>query len=75
MTCPAESLPTEETEMKPLRFALLLSLPLALLACSPPSALAQSSVQKPFDQIKSLAGAWEGTLTTFPAAGETVVVA
>jgi hypothetical protein len=54
--------------MKTLRFALLLSLPLALLACSPPSALAQSPTQKPCDPTKSLAGTWENTLTTFPAA-------
>ena len=31
-------------------------------------AFAQSAAQKSFDQIKSLAGTWEGTLTTFPAA-------
>ena len=43
--------------MKPLRFALLLSLPLALLACSPPSALAQSAGQKHFHQIESMAAA------------------
>ncbi|HEX3844955.1 MAG TPA: hypothetical protein VHV80_11370 [Steroidobacteraceae bacterium] len=54
--------------MKFLRFALPLCVPLALLACSPPSALAQSPAQKPCDPIKSLAGTWEDTLTTFPAA-------
>jgi hypothetical protein len=53
--------------MNPLRFVLPLALPLVLLACSPP-ALAQSPARNSFDQIKSLAGTWEGTLTTFPAA-------
>jgi hypothetical protein len=52
--------------MKPLRFALPLALPLVLLACSPP-VMAQSPAQKSFEQIKSLAGTWEGTLTTVPA--------
>jgi|SRR5215469_2787597 len=57
--------------MNPLRFALPLALPLVLLACSPP-VLAQSPApaQKSFAQIKSLAGTWEGTLTTFPASAE-----
>jgi hypothetical protein len=58
--------------MKAFRFALLLALPLGLLACSPPvlaqQAAAQSPAQKSFAEIKSLAGAWTGTLTTFPAA-------
>jgi hypothetical protein len=54
--------------MNALRFALPIALPLVLLACSPPvSAQAQSPAQKSFQQIKSLAGTWEGTLTTFPA--------
>jgi hypothetical protein len=59
--------------MKRLRFALLLALPLSLLACSLPTARAQSPApqspaQSSFDRIKSLAGTWEGTLTTDPAA-------
>lgn len=41
--------------------SLRLTLPLALLAIST-MALAQSSSQKAFDQMKSLAGTWEGTL-------------
>ena len=63
--------------MKTLRFALSLAVPIVLLSCSPPGALAQSAMTQPaaapspattsFDQIKSLAGTWEGTLTTFPA--------
>ena len=53
--------------MKALRFALPLALPLLLLSCSPP-AVAQSPAQKSFDQIKSLAGTWEGTLATVPPA-------
>ena len=48
------------------RFLLPLALPLALLACSP-HARAESPAQKSFAEIKSLAGTWEGTLTTFPA--------
>ena len=46
--------------MKSLRFMLLLAVPLALLACSPPCALAQSPAQTSFGQIKSF--------TTGPAA-------
>jgi hypothetical protein len=54
--------------MKPaVRILLPLALPLLLLACSPP-ARAQTPAQKSFAQIKSLAGTWEGTLTTFPIA-------
>lgn len=57
--------------MKALRVALVLSLPLVLLACSVPvlaqSPAPQAAAQKSFDEIKSLAGTWEGTLTTFPA--------
>lgn len=54
--------------MKDLRLALpALALPLILLACAPP-AVAQTAAQKSFAEIKSLAGTWEGTLTTFPAA-------
>lgn len=41
--------------------SLRLTLPLVLLAIST-MALAQSSSQKAFDQMKSLAGTWEGTL-------------
>lgn len=52
--------------MKPVRLLLPLALPLLLLACSPPAG-AQSPAQKSFAEIKSLAGTWEGTLTTFPA--------
>lgn len=52
---------------KPLRFALPLAVPLVLLSCSPPAALAQTAALTSFAQIKSLAGTWEGTLTTFPA--------
>jgi hypothetical protein len=54
--------------MNALRFALPVALPLVLLACSPPVlAQAQTPAQRSFQQIKSLAGTWEGTLTTFPA--------
>lgn len=49
--------------MKTLRIAL----PLILLSFST-LALGQTPAQKSFDQIKSLAGTWAGTLTTFPAA-------
>lgn len=59
--------------MKAFRFSLLLALPLTLLACSLPTARAQSPAplsraQSSFDHIKSLAGKWEGTVTTVPAA-------
>jgi hypothetical protein len=50
-----------------LRFALPLAVPVILFSCSPPAALAQSPTQESFGEIKSLAGTWEGTLTTFPA--------
>jgi hypothetical protein len=57
------------------RFALPFVLPLALLACSPVLAdsaatppQGQSPAQKSFADIKSLAGTWQGTLTTFPVA-------
>ena len=40
--------------MKSLRFMLLLALPLALLACSPPCALARSAAHTAFGQIESL---------------------
>ena len=53
--------------MKSLRLMLLLALPLVLLACSCPCAMAQSAAQASFGQIKSLAGTWEGSLTTVPA--------
>ena len=61
--------------MKLLRFALPIALPFVLLACSPPvmaqaAAPAQTPARESFDQIKSLAGTWEGTLTTFPAAAQ-----
>jgi len=42
-------------------------LSLILLSCST-LAFGQSPAQKSFDQIKSLAGTWEGTVTTSPAA-------
>ncbi|MGH9738578.1 MAG: hypothetical protein ACRD4X_08310 [Candidatus Acidiferrales bacterium] len=47
--------------MKPVRFAL----PLVLLAFSS-LALAQSPADRSFDQLKSLAGTWRGTVTSFP---------
>lgn len=43
--------------MKSLRFMLLLALPLALLACSPPCALAQSAAQTAFGQITPIPAA------------------
>ena len=46
--------------------SLRIALPLALLSFST-LAFGQSA-QASFDQIKSLAGTWEGTLTTVPAA-------
>lgn len=57
--------------MKTLRFALPVAVPLVLLSCSPPAAVAESPpspAQRSFAQIKSLAGTWEGTLTTSPVA-------
>lgn len=55
--------------MKTLRFAISIAVPFVLLACSPPVlARSPSPAQKSFDQIRSLAGKWQGTLTTFPAA-------
>jgi hypothetical protein len=49
--------------MKTLRIAL----PLALLSFST-LAFGHSPARQSFDQIKSLAGTWDGTLTTVPAA-------
>lgn len=50
--------------MKTVRFTLSVVVLLSLSTV----ASAQSAAQKSFDQIKSLAGTWEGTLTTVPAA-------
>ena len=47
--------------MKSLRFAL----PIIFLAF-PASSLAQPPTERSFDQLKSLAGTWEGTTTTIP---------
>ncbi len=44
-----------------------IALSLVLLSFSA-LAFAQSAAEKSFDRIKSLAGTWEGTLTTFPPA-------
>ncbi len=57
--------------MNPLRLALpllLLASSWPVLADSPAASQAQSPAQKSFADIKSLAGKWEGTLTTFPVA-------
>ena len=35
-----------------------------------PVALAQSDAQKSFDKLKTLAGSWEGRVTTVPQAAE-----
>jgi hypothetical protein len=53
--------------MKTPRIALSLVL-LALSSLVFGQAFAQAAAEKSFDQIKSLAGTWEGTLTTVPAA-------
>jgi hypothetical protein len=51
--------------MKPLRFIL----PLVLMSlCA--LALAQSDPQKSFGKLKTLAGSWEGTVTTLPQQAE-----
>ena len=47
--------------MKPLRFALPLLLTLLTLP-----AFAQSDAQKSFDQLKTLAGTWQGPVTATP---------
>lgn len=47
--------------------SLQIALPLALLSLST-LAFGQSGADKSFDRIKSLAGTWEGALTTVPAA-------
>jgi hypothetical protein len=47
--------------------SLKIALPLVLLSFST-LAFGQAAAQKSFDQIKSLAGTWEGTLTTVPTA-------
>ena len=46
-----------------------IALSLALLSLST-LAFGQSAAQKSFGRIKSLAGTWEGTLTTLPAAAQ-----
>lgn len=46
--------------------ALLLSFSTLAFAHTPPLAAAPTPAQKSFDLMKSLAGSWEGTLTTFP---------
>ncbi|MGA7218673.1 MAG: hypothetical protein WBX38_10185 [Candidatus Sulfotelmatobacter sp.] len=52
--------------MKTLRFAFSLALfSLALLSLAT-VAFAQSDAQKSFDQMKTLAGSWEGRVTTTP---------
>jgi hypothetical protein len=51
--------------MKPVRLMLLVVLMfLSLLAC------AQSDAQKSFDKLKTLAGSWEGRVTTVPQKDE-----
>ena len=57
--------------MKSLRFTLpvvLLSLSLVAFAQhdEPPSAAPKSDADKTFDQLKTLAGTWEGVVKTFP---------
>jgi len=52
--------------MKCLRY--LLSLVVLMLVCS--VAFAQSSAQKSFDQLKTLAGSWEGVVKTDPPTPE-----
>jgi hypothetical protein len=52
---PIPQIQKEIADMKSLRIALLL-----LLSFAATSALAQTSAQKSFDQLKSLAGPWEG---------------
>jgi hypothetical protein len=47
--------------------SLRLILPVVLIALST-AAFAQSAGQKSFDKLKTLAGSWEGTVTTFPPA-------
>jgi hypothetical protein len=49
--------------------SLRLTLPLVLLALST-AAFAQSEAQKSFDNLKTLAGSWQGTLTTTPKQAE-----
>jgi hypothetical protein len=51
--------------MEPLRFVLSV----VLLSFSS-AAFAQSGAQKSFDTLKTLAGSWEGTVTTLPQQGE-----
>ncbi|HST11558.1 MAG TPA: hypothetical protein VLL05_14375 [Terriglobales bacterium] len=51
--------------MKTLRFLL----PLVLLSIAT-AALAQSDAQKSFDKLKTLAGSWEGHITTVPPQAE-----
>jgi hypothetical protein len=51
--------------MKSLRFAVLL-----FLISIATVALAQSDAQRSFDKLKSLAGSWEGQVTTVPKVAE-----
>ena len=57
--------------MKTLRFVLFaVLLSLSSLAIAQPGALAQSGGKKSFDTLKTLAGSWEGAVTTLPATPE-----
>jgi hypothetical protein len=49
--------------------SLRLMLPVVLLSLST-VAFAQSDAQKSFNNLKTLAGSWEGTVTTLPQQGE-----
>lgn len=59
--------------MKALRPTLCMVLAFSSLAFAhapaPSASSAPSPAQRSFAEVKSLAGAWEGTLTTFPAVG------
>jgi hypothetical protein len=50
--------------MKPVRLVPVVFLLLSALA------FAQSEAQKSFDKLKTLAGSWQGQVTTFPQQGE-----
>jgi hypothetical protein len=54
----------QEADMNPLR--LMLTAVLAVLPTLAVAQSAQSGAQKPFDSLKSLAGTWEGPVTTTP---------
>jgi hypothetical protein len=51
--------------------SLRMTLPLILLLALSTAAFAQSEAQKSFDQIKTLAGSWEGHVTTIPPKPDT----